>query len=137
MKLTRATSYALRALVLLTQCGEDQKSDLGDLARRLGAPSAFLGKVLQGLAKAGIVQGHRGAHGGYRLAMSPEKIDVRSVVEAMEGSVRLAQCLEPKAKCSREKNCGANRFLQHLQNQINSTLESETVASLAAIGTGE
>ena len=35
MKLTRATSYALRALVVLTQCGEDHKSDLGVLARRL------------------------------------------------------------------------------------------------------
>jgi DNA-binding IscR family transcriptional regulator len=64
VKLTRKTNYALRALILLAEGGD--RADLKSLARELDAPEAFLGKILQALAWAGLVGGERGAWAGTR-----------------------------------------------------------------------
>jgi Rrf2 family protein len=132
MRLTRATNYALRALVELARRGCATNADLRSLARELNAPGAFLGKVLQTLAHAGLVEGCRGVKGGYRLARPPEKIDVRDVVESMEGKIELAECQSSGSTCSRRRGCEVGMFWRRLQDRIHQELESETVASLAA-----
>jgi len=130
VRLTRATNYALRALASLARGDGAGNADLKSLSDELAAPSAFLGKTLQALAKAGLVSGSRGAKGGYRLARSPDEIPVRDIVEAVEGGVRLANCTAPESKCGRDKTCAAGRFWNRLQDRINEALASETLASL-------
>ena len=130
VRLTRATNYALRALASLARADGPEKADLRSLSDELGAPSAFLGKTLQALAKAGLVSGSRGVKGGYRLARRPEEIPVRDIVEAVEGGVQLATCTAPEAKCERGSTCAAGRFWHRLQDRINDALASETLASL-------
>jgi Rrf2 family protein len=117
-------------LATLARTDGSGRADLHSLSEELEAPSAFLGKTLQALARAGLVSGSRGAKGGYRLARSPEEIAVRDIVEAVEGSVRLASCTAPEGKCERGRLCAAGRFWGRLQDRINDALASETLASL-------
>ncbi len=137
MKLTRATNYAVRALVEIARSGSVGRADLRTLARGMKAPEAFLGKVLQRLKRSGLLEGARGAHGGYSLARAPDDITVRDVVEAMEGRTSLAACLaredRPGAKpCPRKRSCRARRLWSRLEGRLNEALESETIGRLAA-----
>ena len=137
MKLTRATNYAVRALVAVAKNGSVRRSDLHTLAREMGAPSAFLGKVLQRLKHAGLLEGVRGAHGGYVLARPAGEITIRDVVEAMEGRTALSACLSredrPGTKpCPRVRTCGARKPWSRLEDRLNRVLESETIGRLVA-----
>ena len=51
-----------------------------------------MAKVLKPLAQAGLVDGFRGANGGYRLARDPAAISLVEIVEAMEGPLGMTEC---------------------------------------------
>ena len=136
MRLTRATNYAVRALVEIAKSDSPECADLRTLARQMKAPEAFLGKVLQRLKRAGLVEGTRGAHGGYRLARDAAEMTVRDVVEAVEGRTSLSACLSredrPGTKpCPRTRTCGARKLWSRLEERLNRALESETIGRLA------
>ena len=136
MRLTRATNYAVRALVEIAKSGSPECADLRSLARDMKAPEAFLGKVLQRLKRAGLVEGTRGAHGGYRLARDAAEMTVRDVVEAVEGRTSLSACLARKDRpgtkpCPRTRSCGARKLWSRLEERLNRALESETIGRLA------
>jgi Rrf2 family protein len=50
-----------------------------------GMSPAFVLGILNQLKQAGLVESHRGAEGGYRLAYPPEKIAVADVVRVIDG----------------------------------------------------
>src|SRR5262249_21797603 len=87
MKLTRATAYALRALVFLDRNGGRPVAS-HDVAAAEGIPERFLLKCLRPLVVAGLVRSVKGPFGGYRLARPAREITLLEVVEASEGPLR-------------------------------------------------
>ncbi|MEP4475700.1 MAG: Rrf2 family transcriptional regulator, partial [Lentilitoribacter sp.] len=67
MRLTRQTNYAVR---MLMYCAADPEnlSRIPDIAKSYSVSELFLFKILQPLAKAGIMETVRGRNGGVRLA---------------------------------------------------------------------
>jgi Rrf2 family protein len=92
LRLTKKSKYAVRALMELAieECG----SPLGvyEIARRQHIPERFLEQIFGDLRRAGILEGRRGAHGGFCFAVSPEEITVLDIVEILDGEVRPARC---------------------------------------------
>jgi Rrf2 family protein len=88
MKLSRACSYALHALVHMVQEGQDRPVASHHIAQARGIPERFLLKVLKPLVSARVLQSVKGPNGGYRLAKPAAKITVLEVVEAVEGPIR-------------------------------------------------
>jgi Rrf2 family transcriptional regulator, iron-sulfur cluster assembly transcription factor len=74
----------------LDECG----SPLGayEIARRQHIPERFLEQIFGDLRRAGILESHRGAHGGFCFAVSPEEITVLDIVEILDGEIRPARC---------------------------------------------
>ena len=96
MKLTRATTYSLRAVVAMAaqQDGQVVASHLTALAHDI--PEKFLLKVLHPLAKAGILYSVKGPNGGYRLARPANEITMLEIVEAVDGPIRGQAPVNPK-----------------------------------------
>jgi Rrf2 family protein len=86
--MTRATNYALHALVNLAEAGREQPLASHHIAHAEGVPDRFLLKVLKPLVSARILHSVKGPNGGYRLARPPEKIALLEVVEVVEGPIR-------------------------------------------------
>lgn len=83
--------YALRAVVYLaTRPGESVTT--GEVAERTQVPAAYLAKILQGLAKKGIVDSQRGVGGGVSLAKPAEELTILEVVNAVEPIKRIRTC---------------------------------------------
>ena len=66
MLLTRASEYALLALDSIRKSEKPKGAE--QLARELNFPKSFLAKILQALAKNGILESKKGAHGGFIMA---------------------------------------------------------------------
>ena len=102
-----------------------------------GIPTSLAGQVLGRLRAAGFISSARGAQGGHQLALAPEEIRLDRVVEALEGPLTLAACLERGAQAGRasERCTGAAaqvRLWDDVRAAILDTLADRTIADLAA-----
>jgi Rrf2 family protein len=82
--LTQTADYALRALIYLAHDPEDGYHQTRDLARLLNVPYNYLGKILQLIGHAGIVESQRGMCGGFRLCRLPDQIRLYDVLHALD-----------------------------------------------------
>jgi Rrf2 family protein len=88
MRLTRASSYALHALVFMGTQKHNRPVASHQIAKARGIPERFLLKVLKPLVSARVLQSVKGPNGGYRLAKAPQEISLLEVVEAVDGPIR-------------------------------------------------
>ena len=104
LALTKKTGYGLIAMTHLAK-RPDRLSSAREIAERFGVPTSLLMNVLKELAAAGYVESVRGAHGGYRMARRPEEINLADMIAALEGPVRLAECVTDQAGTEAECTC--------------------------------
>jgi len=137
VKLTRGADYGARGMIRLAQDAPDRVMLVSEIATREGLPESYLAKIFQELARNGIVRSHRGAGGGFALARPPADITLRQIVEAIEGPIALNTCLErgQADACERMAVCPLYPVLRQAQEQLLATLESTTLAQLAAEAT--
>ncbi len=88
MKLTRAASYALHAMVHIAGHKPNTPLASHEVARARHIPERFLLKVLKPLVSEGLLVSVKGPHGGYRLARPATQITMLDIIEAVEGPVR-------------------------------------------------
>ena len=94
MKISTKGDYGLRALVDLARHHEaGAPVQVKDIARRQMIPEEYLGQLMVGLRRAGLVHSVRGAAGGYLLARGPGEITVAQVLETLEGPLALVDGL--------------------------------------------
>jgi Rrf2 family protein len=94
VKISSKGDYGLRALVDLAQHYEaGAPVQVKDIARRQLIPEEYLGQLMVGLRRAGLVHSVRGAAGGYLLARPPAEITVAQVLETLEGPLAMVDGL--------------------------------------------
>ena len=81
-------------------------------------PDQFLGKIAQQLSHAGLIEVVQGSKGGLRLVVSPEKISLLDVVEAVIGEIFLNDCLLKPDSCDRSNSCAAHFVWEKARNQL-------------------
>src|SRR5512139_2644052 len=117
MEITRATEYAVRCVLHLALEPPDRVVPRREIAGARGIPEHFLGKIAQGLARAGIIRIHQGARGGYELVVPAERLTLLAVVEAAEGDLILNTCVMQPRACSRTCVCAAHRVWTQARRQ--------------------
>jgi len=88
MKLTRASSYALHAVVYLAQQQTEKPTASHHIARARGIPERFLLKLLKPLVSARLLDSVKGPNGGYKLLRKPADITLLEIIEAVDGPIR-------------------------------------------------
>jgi Rrf2 family cysteine metabolism transcriptional repressor len=97
VKISTKGDYGLRALVELAQQFETREPvQVKDIARRQRIPEEYLGQLMVGLRRAGLVHSVRGAAGGYLLARPPAEITVAQVLDTLEGPIALVDGLSER-----------------------------------------
>ena len=81
----------MRAIIWLAQHpGESFK--VKELAQHIDAAPGYLIKVLQNLAKSGILSARRGNQGGFMLQADPEKLSALDIINSIDGFERISKC---------------------------------------------
>lgn len=126
--LTDAGEYGLRAVLWLAQRpGQAQK--VREIAEGTRAAPGYLVKVLQVLAKAGILSAQRGSQGGFTLERDPATLTVLEVINAIDPIERIRTCplgLEAHGACL----CPMHRRIDDALALIEQSFGSSTIADL-------
>jgi len=131
MLMTRASEYALLSLVTLATATEAM--DTETLAHDLGISKSFLAKILQSLARNGILKSYKGVKGGFLLIQPKEEITILSIMQAAEGKgPSVFDCSAGAGNCPAEKedSCHIYPFIHNLQGRIDEFLEGMTLADI-------
>jgi len=131
MQLTLKGDYAVRVIVDLAgqPAGATVKTEA--LGRRTGVPQAYLSKIIQALAHAGLVRTRRGALGGISLPEERQTITLRQVIEAVEGPIYLNRCLIRPGLCPRDSFCPVHPVWGRIQAIVTHELDAVSVKDLA------
>jgi len=132
MQITRASDYAVRVMIHLAGLPPGAQVRQSDLSEATEVSGHFLSKVLQQLVRSRFIRSRRGSGGGFALAVPASTVSLLDVVEAMEGPVRLNQCMEEGPSCDRKSWCPAHSAWAEAQAAVVSVLGAKSLASLAA-----
>src|SRR6202045_5291672 len=93
LKLSKKADYALIAVRHLATHGAEQSQSSADIAEAYRISPQLLAKVLQRLAKHGLVTARHGSAGGYQLARDPKDITALEVISAVDGPMIITSCV--------------------------------------------
>lgn len=130
MILSQTAEYALRAVLYLAQQAEDQLVRVGDIAQALRIPRNYLSKILHTLARAGVLASARGKTGGFRLAVSADRLSLLDVVQEFDRLEERRQCLLGRPVCSDRHACAAHDKWKKTADGVASFFRDTTVADL-------
>ncbi len=123
--ITREADYSIRAILYLASKWPDgYPIPASALAEEMNIPYRFLRRIVRRLAEAGFVVSERGRAGGIHLAKAPEKINLHSLLSAIDPkSICLNLCLEHQSPdCPRKPECSVHKKLDSLQATIDAKL---------------
>ena len=129
--LSRTSIHAIRAIVALAELPAGSYAGTAVLAKEIGAPPNYLGKLLQQLAHAGLLHSQKGLGGGFSLARPADEISLLDIVEPLEHLSRWQTCILGRPKCSDKAPCVLHRRWGAVRDAYLDLLRDTTVASLA------
>jgi Rrf2 family protein len=106
---------------------------LAEISRTELLPLAYLEQLIGELRRAGLVEGVRGLHGGYRLTRPPCEITVGEVYRVLEGPIAPVECTANDYlphSCERETGCLSRSVWERVQQSISAVLDSTTLDDL-------
>jgi Rrf2 family protein len=132
--LSQASGYAAAALGLIAAAG-GKPVLVKEVAEAAGIPGAYLAKIVQTLARKGLVITQRGVGGGVSLARSASEISLFDVCTALEDPVVKHRCMLGTEECSDDRACPCHRFWMTHKAKYLEFLQTTTIADVAAFET--
>ncbi len=130
VKLTKKTDYGLIAIRYLAQKAPGKHVSAKEIAQTFGIPLELLAKVLQKLAKEGLVVSHHGAEGGYVLAREASAITALDVIRAIEGPILFTSCSTVRGECEQAPRCTVRLPLSRINEVLAAALGSIRISDL-------
>jgi len=90
----------------------------------------YLAKIMRKLVNKGLVRSMVGPDGGYALRKSPGEINLREIYEAIEGELRMIDCMDKDTICVLYENCPQLPVWDKLQISMIRILESTTLEDM-------
>ncbi len=132
LQLSKKVEYGLIALRHMAMKPMGHVFTAKELANEYDLPYELLAKVLQRLARVGVIRSLQGVKGGYALAKRPEELSVAAVIRAIEDSrPMVAECYSDGAdSCYLFDACTIRRPLGKLQRNLNVLFDKMTVQEI-------
>lgn len=118
------------ALKYLALQKSGRSSSASDIAEAYGMSSPLMAKVLQKLARFGIVAAHHGSSGGYTLARHPSLITALDVIRAIEGPLFITSCVTSHGECDLSMTCSVREPLRRVNDSILDVLGKVTISQM-------
>lgn len=135
MKLSTKGRYGLRAVIDLAIHNDEEAVALSQIAERQGISMNYLEQLIAKLKKAGIVNGIRGAQGGYKLAANADEISIGDILRALEGDLNPVDCSEVNGTdgsnvCSNSDSCVTKYVWKRISDSINEAVDGIMLSEL-------
>jgi len=112
MFFSKSFGYALRGVLYVALMNdENRKIRIDEMANRLSVPRHFLGKIMNKVAKKGILDSTKGPKGGFSLNSTTLQTPLISLIETMDGVEQFDSCLMRLKKCNENNPCPMHNLL--------------------------
>lgn len=130
-KLSKKADYGLIAMKHLATHRQEHACSANEIAEEYGISATLMAKVLQKLAKQGLVVAKHGSTGGYQLPRAPEQISALEVLTAIDGPVLITSCVTSHGNCDATERCSVKEPLQRVNESILGVLSTVSIAHLS------
>ncbi len=128
LKLPTNIRYGIRLVITLAQA--NRRMNTNELAREMDVSPLYLRQVAIPLEKNGIIKGTKGAKGGYSLHVEPPKVDLYTIIKAMNEDFSLLECVDCSDACPRSEDCISRELWIGLSRTLRDTLQAMSLKDL-------
>ncbi len=136
LRLSKLADYAFVILAQMTREPENNWS-ASSLAQVTTLPLPTVAKLMKLLARGGIVKAYRGASGGYRLATSAPEISITSIIETVDGPIKLTECagqaVGKDCGCAVNNKCPVRESWGRLNNAVRASLSDIYLSDITVL----
>src|SRR6202161_1449082 len=130
LKLTKKADYGLMAMKHLAEQVHQGACSAKDVAEAYGIPQEALAKILQRLAKVGLVRSQHGMNGGYTLTRDPKMISAFEVIRAIDGPLFITSCITVRGECDQTDRCTIREPLRRVNESIEQVLRRISISEM-------
>ena len=128
LKLSKKTDYAIILLTHLGEVGDNVRAQ--KVAAHYNLPYSMVANILKQLVSSGLIESTRGQRGGYVLARPADEIKLSQIIEIIDSTFSLVECVHDDDLCKIYQCCPTQRPLSALHNKIQQFLEETTLAEI-------
>jgi Rrf2 family cysteine metabolism transcriptional repressor len=125
--------YATRAMLEVASHDENNPVRLRDISKAQKISEKYLGRIMVSMVSAGLVRSRRGKNGGFILAASPTEITILDILQAVEGPVVPAPCVDTVQACRGPKDCVTQNVWMRVKDAIMTVLAGITLDDLVKL----
>ena len=123
LRLSKKADYALMAMKHLARKPDASASTSArEIAEQYDIPIELMAKVLQRLARSGLLTSHQGTRGGYTLSRETASISVADIIQAIDGPLTVTACSTDDEQCEQFMKCNIRDPLWKIKDRILSAL---------------
>ena len=135
MQVSRTLDYAVRSLIYMGN-HEVPRMSMKEISEAQHIPQNYLAKIMRRMVERGLIRSMVGPEGGYFLRRDPKDINLREIYEAVEGELRVIDCMDQDEVCALYENCTQLPVWDKLQVSMIKLLEKTSLEDLLT-GSGE
>ena len=135
LRLSKKSDYALMAMKHLALHADGASASAREIAEAYDIPLELMAKVLQRLARSGLVLSLQGTRGGYRLARPTAQISVADIIQAIDGPLTVTACSTEAENCGQYAKCSVRDPRWTITDRIISALSDCTLQEISSPAT--
>jgi Rrf2 family iron-sulfur cluster assembly transcriptional regulator len=129
---SKACEYGIRAVIYIwSQNDKGKKLGIKDICKEIDAPEFFTAKILQSLAKQGIISSAKGPNGGFYIEKEQENLALIDLVTAIDGNQIFEGCGLGLKVCSEVNPCPIHYQFKSIREQLKTMLVGTSIKDLA------
>lgn len=128
--ISRTAAYALQSAVILARLEPGERARAADMADELQLPANYLSKILNTMARAGLLRSERGPTGGFRLARPASEVAINDVIGLFEETGSTRRCFLGRGDCSEEDSCPMHHQWKEVSAPLFDFFHNTTLAQI-------
>ena len=132
LRLSKKADYALMAMKHLAVRTDAASASAREIAEQYDIPIELMAKVLQQLARRGLLTSHQGTRGGYQLSKPTTAISVADIIQAIDGPLTMTSCSTEDEQCEQFMKCNVRDPLWRIKDRILAALATCSLAEIAS-----
>src|SRR5919202_1654407 len=132
LRLSKKADYALMAMKHLAIRTDAASASAREIAEQYDIPVELMAKVLQQLARCGLVTSHQGTRGGYQLSRPTTAISVADIIQAIDGPLTVTACSTEDEQCGQFAKCNVRDPLWRIKDRILAALATCSLQEMAS-----
>ena len=129
--ITKKAEYAIIILSELASHEQGAMVTSKSIAQKRGLPVNLVVQLASVLKEAGWLQGARGPSGGIKLTADPAQINLKEVIETVDGQISITRCLFSEEPCRDQEHCFLREVWTKAQNSMLSVFEETTIKEIS------